>query len=747
MAVTIVGSCAEITDYYQHVLPFKYQSEILNRNLTVLATFEPMTEDSTSTVISEFPELDRNIYSTSWDTPTPKSSLGPEPACSLPLSTSTRPHKRPKISKRSFIWQHASNPDNSALINSSDNLDPTWCCRHCRQTYQVRSGTTKAREHLQKVHHISEKTTEEKRLQRTHNTIQTAIARAIEIQQEHKQQIIKNALNPEVLEQLYVQWITAHGVPFNQVRWPKFRAFLEYISPEANCLLPHSPTTVSSWVTRIYTQEKEHIKQGLQSALSSIHFTVDMWTSPNFLSMFGVIAHYTDENGQLSHAVLAIKEIDGEHSGENMAHSLMEVLDDYQIKSKIGYFMTDNACQNDTMLQIISDKLAIEDIEYDANLHRLRCNGHIINLAAQAFLFDIHPDALELCNNDLVEAGNAVTEEELNKWRKMGPLGRLHNLIIYIRRSPQRLQAFRKHSNGCGLKRDNETRWNSWYNMLEWVLREDIQRALETFCLQHKDVANDRLSYDDWDNLKNICQFLQAFYDATKATEGRLVTVDSILPTMDFLLEHFENGIKTYANDKYMLPCIKSGWAKLDEYYSKTDRTPVYIAAIVLCPRWKWEYFQQLWPIDWVNEARQKMKIFWETHYKSTSFIVPGSHSKSIFESTVNQFEAWMKQRQTFIMDVDEYERYIAQPVLPDITDARTWWMEGWQRKIYPNLSMMAIDLLSIPAMSAEPERLFSGAKITITDRRNRLSGESINATECLKSWSREMDACINEED
>ena len=37
--------------------------------------------------------------------------------------------------------------------------------------------------------------------------------------------------------------------------------------------------------------------------------------------------------------------------------------------------------------------------------------------------------------------------------------------------------------------------------------------------------------------------------------------------------------------------------------------------------------------------------------------------------------------------------------------------------------------------MSAKLERLFSSAKITITDRRNRLGIESIKAIECLKSW------------
>jgi hypothetical protein len=47
------------------------------------------------------------------------------------------------------------------------------------------------------------------------------------------------------------------------------------------------------------------------------------------------------------------------------------------------------------------------------------------------------------------------------------------------------------------------------------------------------------------------------------------------------------------------------------------------------------------------------------------------------------------------------------------------------------------LDMLSIPAMSDEPERLFSGAGVTITERRNRLGVESIEALECLKSWNK----------
>ena len=47
----------------------------------------------------------------------------------------------------------------------------------------------------------------------------------------------------------------------------------------------------------------------------------------------------------------------------------------------------------------------------------------------------------------------------------------------------------------------------------------------------------------------------------------------------------------------------------------------------------------------------------------------------------------------------------------------------------------MAIDIYSIPAISAEPERVFSGAKRTVSDLRGSLKGEIIELLECLKSW------------
>ena len=49
----------------------------------------------------------------------------------------------------------------------------------------------------------------------------------------------------------------------------------------------------------------------------------------------------------------------------------------------------------------------------------------------------------------------------------------------------------------------------------------------------------------------------------------------------------------------------------------------------------------------------------------------------------------------------------------------------------------MAIDILSIPAMSAEPERVFSRARCTVSWERGQMNPETLEMTECLKHWKK----------
>ena len=61
----------------------------------------------------------------------------------------------------------------------------------------------------------------------------------------------------------------------------------------------------------------------------------------------------------------------------------------------------------------------------------------------------------------------------------------------------------------------------------------------------------------------------------------------------------------------------------------------------------------------------------------------------------------------------------------------------------------MAIDILSIPAMSDEPERVFSGARRTITWDKAQMEPDTIEMRECLKHWkkSKILNQIVIEED
>lgn len=323
-----------------------------------------------------------------------------------------------------------------------------------------------------------------------------------------------------------------------------------------------------------------------------------------------------------------------------------------------------------------------------------------------------------------------VTLKDIEEWRRKGPLGKLHNFVVFIQRSVQRLGKFLDLSRDHHLARDNSTRWNSWEKMLTVALA--LRDAIDDYFDQWEDddCADDKLTDKEWVTLGKIRSFLNKLKMATKALEGHAATLDRVLPSMDFILDVFERGKKANKDDIIMAPMYNAGWRKLDKYYQLTDDSPAYVAAIVLHPRHKWQYIQTNWHTEWFEPARKLMRDLWD-EYKPVDTPLPQSMAQS---TTTNEFLLWMNQQYQTELPFDEYERY-CQTERVKVDSALSWWLEETQQREYPNLGRLALDILSIPAMSAEPERLFSGAKITITDRRNRLESDTIEALECLKSW------------
>ncbi|ODA78134.1 hypothetical protein RJ55_06738 [Drechmeria coniospora] len=176
----------------------------------------------------------------------------------------------------------------------------------------------------------------------------------------------------------------------------------------------------------------------------------------------------------------------------------------------------------------------------------------------------------------------------------------LHNLATYIRRTDQRRQTLRRLQVELAgddaiftleIVVDGKTRWNSIYVMIERAL--ELRCALELYQSRwqkpkkvpgHRDISKDFLTATDWTELARFHDFLKPFYILTKTMEGNASTpgaegghgaVWENLKTMDYTFVKFwqaaeDTQLEEASHFKSGIDC---GWAKLEEYYVKTDRT------------------------------------------------------------------------------------------------------------------------------------------------------------------------------
>lgn len=90
--------------------------------------------------------------------------------------------------------------------------------------------------------------------------------------------------------------------------------------------------------------------------------------------------------------------------------------------------MLDNASNNDLYVKKLGERF-----NFNPDHRRLRCVGYISNLVAREALFNSEVDVLEAEITTRTEL-----LDELALWRKKGPIGKLHNLVVWLYKSPGR---------------------------------------------------------------------------------------------------------------------------------------------------------------------------------------------------------------------------------------------------------------------------------------------------------------------
>ncbi|KAK4073094.1 hypothetical protein Purlil1_13128 [Purpureocillium lilacinum] len=280
----------------------------------------------------------------------------------------------------------------------------------------------------------------------------------------------------------------------------------------------------------------------------------------------------------------------------------------------------------------------------------------------------------------------------------------------------------------------------------------------------------------------------------TRSTCG---SFDEYFPVFEILLDHLESAIEGTIFEEVEDPVtkerkdaevaifegldnrtrrllkvfIKLGWKKLHKYYSRLT-SAAYVGAVVFNPTKKWRLLDRLWSRvpsrkakSWRLDYEQKLLNIWETYKDrdvdcevfatsdeaSMDYIerrlarsvaaIPGTQTSSA-ASNVRKNPRRPKATPTATetspaASDDEYARYCAEDVVNSHhyrSRPVDWWKTNANR--YPRLSLMAVDMLTIPSSSAESERTFSSAGRMMVPLRSRLRREVVAMAQCIRSWS-----------
>jgi hypothetical protein len=457
-----------------------------------------------------------------------------------PESTTTS-QIRKNYKKSSPVWAHTRMP------LEDENPDFLYCS-YCepnstiKRTYGSESSSAMTK-HINRYHPlvIIEKATNKK--QEIVNQQLRQLYRQAKTNgnaEEFSLEVLETSFDQSILLETLITLIVVRNLSFTIVEWPEFHVFCQVLNKGCQGKITTTHSTVRIKVEEAWKRHKDVVRRTLQAALSHVHISLDIWTSPNRWLLLGICAHFTSYDQKRQKALLALQKVPG-HSGKDQFSILLPVLQDYGIVHKLGAVIADNATSNDVLCRTIEthykDKKGKEWLAHD---WRIRCIGHIINLVVQAFLFADVIDLDELESYDLEDSDGELTDEEAirAKFRLLGPLGQGHNIVAHIRGSSARTNYFRKLA-GRMIPMDNRTRWNSWYHMLLVFL--ELKGMVEEYCENYEsELEKDLLSHADWKKLRTIKDFLVPFSRATLATEGDSISIDRTLFTMDILIRHLQ---------------------------------------------------------------------------------------------------------------------------------------------------------------------------------------------------------------
>ncbi|OAP18399.1 CYTOSLEEPER [Arabidopsis thaliana] len=353
--------------------------------------------------------------------------------------------------------------------------------------------------------------------------------------------------------------IIMHDYPLDMVEHPGFVGFLQALRPRFSV---SSFDTIHADCLAMFLSQKQKILDIIGEIPGGVNLTVDLWSSKQSVAYAFVAGHFVDKDWNLTHRLLNVVVVASPDSDFALNQPITACLSDWNLEGKISSIAVSQSLVNKTSIDNLRGFLSFR-------------NQHVLN--GQLLMGRCYARIL-----------SSMTQDALTAERLQEPIKKVRDSIKYIQtneacgdRFDELKRRFPSPSLYKDLLIDNQTRWDTSYNMLLAACEHrQVFSNLET-C--HPDYKIS-LSPEEWKKIESLCSCLNVLVEAGNALTGQnLLTANDLYHEMTKLqldLSHAAPG-----EDPDVRNLAKSLREKFDQYWRGCFL--VLAVAVVMDPRFK----------------------------------------------------------------------------------------------------------------------------------------------------------------
>lgn len=556
-------------------------------------------------------------------------------------------------------------------------------------------------------------------------------------------------------------------MPFSIVDNAAWRALFQWLNCKAK--LP-SRQTITRHVTELHDSLQRQAHKAFSSATTKCSLQTDVWTAGSGqLSFTGGNISWIDKDWRLRTEFAFLTPLRERHTGANLAVHLYDWVKTRELGQKIVSITTDNASNNNTMLESFAGHT---DISFNRSEDHIFCSCHCIGRVVFVFMKSLGCTIPSLRQPELTvpailvndtqpvahhesQSSSSEEREDQETWDDFDPeqqepdsdgeepaifgtssphgtsAAMARKFAGITMRSAYHVAEFKKLSaRGNALKRVAGIRWANDIEVWESMLahEETVLKMLDRHADHYQRKHGIQLAYSDFNNLKKLIDIMSPLRKYTRQMEGDKPTGSLVICMWLRLSAHLGQMKSKYAGAEDLVSALEAAIEKVRRYQLLAVRSRPLVIATTLNPLFRPRFFQQHVELG-VNETIVKMALLTlclEQREDNEEDSSVQEESRSLEEEDFAAFGSYetgreVNESRTRALLEEEISRFnnlvgVEPGSYPLRMDPLKWWQRN--NTAFPNLAVIARQYLSVLGAQAVTERLFSASAAVCNPRR-----------------------------